>query len=64
MIKEIQAPSFDSRFVKVDPGEGVTGDVVKNHLFITSDECIVRYVETNRIFYILSILAGENHNII
>ena len=64
VIKGIQAPSFDSRFVKVDPGDDVTGNVVENHLFITSDECIVRYVETSRYFLYFSILAGENPDII
>ena len=37
-----QEPSFDSRFSKMDPGDGVTGQVEENHPFITLDECIVR----------------------
>ena len=50
VIKEIQALSFDSRFSKVEPGDGVTGKVEENHLYITSDECIVRYVERTPYF--------------
>ena len=37
-----QVPSFDSRFTKVNPGDGVTGDVEVTHSSVTLDECIVR----------------------
>ena len=51
VIKVIQAPSFDSRFSKVDQGDSVTGKVeVTSHSSVTVDECIVRYVEKNRHF--------------
>ena len=46
VIKAIQAPSFDSRFSRADPGYDVTGNIVASHPSITLDECIVRYVET------------------
>ena len=45
-ISTTHAPSFDSRFSKVDPGDGVTGQVEESYSFITLDECIVRYVKT------------------
>ena len=37
-----QAPSFDSRFTKVNLGDGVTGDVEVTYWSVTLDECIVR----------------------
>ena len=42
-----QASSFDSRFSKVNPGDGVTGNVEASYSSITLDECIVRLAEAH-----------------
>ena len=47
-----QAPSFDSRFRKLDPGDDVTGSIEASRPIITLDECIVRYMENNMYFWI------------
>ena len=45
VISATQATSFDSKFSKVDRGDGITGQIEADLSFITLDECIVRYVE-------------------
>ena len=47
IIVATQATSFDSRFIKVDLGDGITGRVETNFSFITLDDCIIRCVEKN-----------------
>ena len=46
IIGAAQEPSFDTRFSKAGPGDGVTGKVEENLSLITLDECIVRFVAT------------------
>ena len=39
---QAQAPSFDSRFSKLDPGDGVTGEVAAVYTSQFLEECVLR----------------------